>query len=241
MTITDIIPQKHRPNRSSVFVDGAFVFGMSHDDLSRYTLSVGMEITRERLNYLLDQVVFIKARDTALHFLASRPRTRHEITERLNTEGYLSDVTERVLALMEKYRYIDDAQYAQDYMESRLRQGNYGPYRIKQELKMKGISNELIEDAFRQMESEYGEAAVAREWLQKKRYDTRNTDYAQKKRCTDALIRRGFSYTAIRQAFKLLDEALNDEEFDDENEYEYEDEQHPYEMYDNQDEYIDSP
>jgi regulatory protein len=209
MIITALTPQKRRQGRTSVYVDGEFVFGMDNADLVKYKLAEGMEISKEQLNKLLKQVVVIKARDTALRYLSTKPRSRCEVARRLEEDGYPQAVVNHVLLLMVKYRYINDAQYARDFMESRTKQG-YGPYRVKQELKQKGINEEYIDRAA--LFTAGDDKKYIREWFVKKRIEEPAAlDPRERKRCVNALMRRGFNYGVIKQ---VMDNAADDDEND---------------------------
>lgn len=205
MTVTAIEPQKRRPNRRSVFVDGLFAFGLHEEELARLKLTPGMEITRKQLDELLSNVVFVNARDTALRYLGARARTYGETVKRLEQDEYPPEVITRVMALMVKYHYIDDKQYAQDYAASRMKNGRMGPFRVKRELKMKAVDEELIDEALRLAGESCGEASGALDWLKRKRLNADELDPAQKKRLTGALLRRGFSYSAVKEAFEMYE------------------------------------
>ncbi len=158
--------------------------------LQKHT-SEGMALTQERLDALLDEVVFTRARDTALRFLSYRPRTLKEVYKRLREDGHPAAVIKRVLVLMVKFRYINDRQYAVNYIESRSR-AYYGAYRIKQELKLKGVGADNIAYAFERAEPD----DVAR-----------IIEYAGRSRGpikADALRRRGFSGAHIKEALQIL-------------------------------------
>jgi regulatory protein len=135
--------------------------------------------------------VFTRARDTALRFLSYKPRTLKELYKRLLEEEYPAPVIKRVLVLMVKFRYINDNQYARDYIESRAR-ACYGVYRIKQELKTKGVSDEKIRLAFER--AELDETALIIKYLNQSRRPVN----------ADALRRRGFSYTHIKEALQIF-------------------------------------
>ena len=206
MTVTAVTPQKRRPGRSSVFVDGEFVFGMSNEDLTRLSLSPGAEVTREQLNKWLAQVVLVNARDAALRYLNVRPRTFREVEKRLKQEAYPPKVIARVMMLMEKYRYIDDAQYARDYAEERLRPGQYGPRRVKRELILKGIDEKTAEEAVHEFSPDRKQVTSAREYLRQKHAEPGEMDAARRKRVTDAMLRRGFSFNIIKEALTEAEE-----------------------------------
>jgi regulatory protein len=191
MIITALTPQKRRPNRVSVFIDGAFAFGLERTDAERCNLIEGAAINDEQLSRLLDEVVFARARDTALRYLSYKQRTLKEVYKRLREDEYPPAVIKRVLILMVKFRYINDRQYAKDYIEARTR-AYYGAYRIKQELKFKGVSADNIAYAFEQ--AELDETANIVNLIKRGR----------KSFSVDALRRRGFSNTHINEAFQIL-------------------------------------
>jgi regulatory protein len=196
LTITALTPQKRRQSRTSVFIDGNFFFGMDNADLNTFKLSEGMEISKEQLNFLLKKVVCVRARDTALRYISARPRSRYETERKLLSDGYPEAVINYVLRLMLQYRYIDDAQYAKDYTASRFRQG-YGAFRVKMELKRKGIDENHIEAA---LSVENDEIHQIKEWIRRKKFNPVETDPKKRKRFIDAMMRRGFSYGTVREA-----------------------------------------
>jgi regulatory protein len=203
MTITALTPQKRRPHRTSVFLDEKFAFGMDNADLVKYNLAVGMEITKEQLNGLLKQVLCIRARDAALRFVASRPRSSHEVVKRLEADGYPPAIINYVIKRMVQYRYINDGEFSAAYAASRLRQG-YGRFRVRQELRRKGIEDACIEAALVQPEGD--DIKNITEWLIRKRIDPSSLNEPKKrKRCIDALMRRGFSYHAVKEALDNTD------------------------------------
>jgi regulatory protein len=197
VVITALTPQQRRPQRTSVFINGDFAFGLENTDLAKHKLYEGQVLTKEQYNHILRHVVCARARDTALRFLGSKPRSQWEVAQRITADGYPEAVVRYVLKLMIKYRYIDDAEYARSYAASRLRLG-FGRFRIKQELKRKGITEALINDTL--TDNETGEAEGIREWLRRKRIDAANLDTDKRKRCMDALKRRGYTYYDIKKA-----------------------------------------
>ena len=201
MTITAIAPQKHRKNHSSVFVDGAFAFGMSDEDIMMNHLAEGMDISQERLDYLTDHVIYTKAQEKAMRYLATQPRSQYEVEKKLREDAYSDETIERVVSLLLRYGYINDAQFAVDYAQSRKRHGQYGPSRIRAELRRKGVGPDHISEALQQEDGEYDEVSAIIAYLGRKRI-VDITDSIKRKRIVDALHRRGFAYGPIQAALK---------------------------------------
>lgn len=86
-----------------------------------------------------------KARESALRYLSFRPRSIVEVKKFLLKKKYELPLIESVIASLTETRFLDDQQFAQWWAEARIKSGKSGPIRIKQELRLKGISKEMID------------------------------------------------------------------------------------------------
>ena len=147
-----------------------------------------------------DQELFEKAKECALRYLGYRARTRKEMINKLT--DYPDEVTTRVLAMLEEYRYVDDYTFAEDYVKSRVRNKGFGKFRLERELRDKGVESDIIETVLSQLD--YDEVEEATQKLIRK-ISGILTD-KDKKRYFDYLLRQGFSYDVIEQAFKRYED-----------------------------------
>ena len=83
--------------------------------------------------------------EAAAAFLAVRPRSTEETRRRLIHLGYPSALSDRVVARLVEMRYLDDADFARAWVESRDRARPRGATALKRELQLKGIDRETIE------------------------------------------------------------------------------------------------
>ena len=88
-----------------------------------------------------------KAREEALRFLTARARSIHEVAEKLKRRGFGAEVVEQVTAELQRLRLLDDRAFARDWIDAKLRSRPSGARRIHQELRQKGISEELVAEA----------------------------------------------------------------------------------------------
>jgi regulatory protein len=86
--------------------------------------------------------------EIALRFLGSRPRTRHEIEQRLRRAAVDATTAEAVIGRLIELGYLDDAAFARWWGEQRDRHAPRGRRRIEAELRQHGVPREVIE-AFR--------------------------------------------------------------------------------------------
>jgi regulatory protein len=85
-----------------------------------------------------------KAASYAHRLLSYRPRSEKEIIDKLRTKGFEPDIIEGLVTALKKRNIINDTKFAKLWAESRLYINGHGPDRIKQELKAKGICEDII-------------------------------------------------------------------------------------------------
>lgn len=136
----------------------------------------------------------------AYRLLKFRPRSEYELRQRLKRKGYLESTIKEALFFLKQKGLIDDVEFARIWVESRLKRP-LGIRRIKQELKVKGIGRDLIEQVIESIGEEYSEEEtiknlVRRRWEKLKHIE----DEKAKRRIFLYLLRRGFSSDMIQEA-----------------------------------------
>ena len=84
-------------------------------------------------------------RNTALDILARREHTRLELSRKLKAKDFSDNEIEELLETLIQDGLQSDERYAESYVNMRRSRG-YGPLKIKQELKQRGVSSELVDD-----------------------------------------------------------------------------------------------
>lgn len=145
------------------------------------------------------------ARDRAYAFLAHKPRTKEEVRRRLRREDVEEFVIEDVLARLEERGYVDDAEYAGEYARQRSERG-YGPYRVRHDLRERGVAEELIDRAIETVFDREELARTVRE-LAENRWDRLHREddpRRRRKKVHDYLARRGFPYELISDSLREI-------------------------------------
>ena len=187
------------------------------DDGSEYMILKSMLRDRPlEVNQPLDPAEFSRwvaarqyqsALEKSIAMLAVRARSRGEIQQALRRIGYAPETADRVLEKLEAEHLLDDGDFADAWTRSRTAR-RYGPRRIAQELRLKGISPEETAAALAAIpEEDLSENAMA---LAKKALarskpgeDPRKT----RQRIMAALARRGYSWDDAKSA---CDQVLRD-------------------------------
>ncbi len=99
--------------------------------------------------------------DTALSYLEHRERSAYEVKTHLISKGFREEEIEEELICLKELHYVDDARYCSAYIRYGISKGR-GPIRLQHELREKGISPELIQEALTESFSRDGEYEAAR-------------------------------------------------------------------------------
>ncbi len=147
-----------------------------------------------------------RAKSAAYRLLTYRPRSRAEIIEKLLEKGFDSTVIEPVLEDLERYGYVNDRQFAEQWTAGRLRLRGFGRHRIERELRDKGIGRDIIAATLANVCNDEIEMRTARASAERKLKMLRSFDREIRRRRLAAFLeRKGFSYDIIRTVLKDLD------------------------------------
>ena len=211
MLVTAITQQKKDETKYNVFIDGAYAFALPMQDILYFKLKEGKEVSEETVEYIQNSLIYIKAQDAALHYIGYKMRTVQEIRRKLSEKEFSEEVIEKVVAFLEKYGYADDREYCRKYIREKLRMKPKSGYALKIELRQRGISARIIDEVM--AETEMDEAGDAFHWLERKsRGQWPPADEKQKKKLYDFLLRKGYSYDIIGEAFRQMNEAYGGED-----------------------------
>lgn len=216
LVITDIKLQVKRENRCSIYINGEFVFGLSDVDVLFYKLKIGDTISEDKYNEIIDNVLLNSAKNTALKFLSTRMRSEQEVRKKLEEKEFGVDVVDKVITFLENYKYIDDVQFAKTYSRDRLKVKGHGIKKIKYDLKMLGVQEEIIDEILSEEEAKEMEYEKAYSQAFKKAKNLDINDIKDKKKLNDFMLRRGYNYDIIVSVMKdLADEYDIIEDYDD--------------------------
>ena len=143
-----------------------------------------------------------EAHDAALRLLAARPRSGQEVEQRLRQRGFDAETTEREVRRLRMAGLIDDAQFAEAWVESRQRRAPRSARALTGELRAKGIDQDTAGEATADVDDEASALELARSRA------ARMTDVdeeARNRRIAGLLQRRGFSYGVIERALRALE------------------------------------
>jgi len=83
------------------------------------------------------------ARLAAMRLLTRREHSCQELKQKLQHKGFNAELVENVADQLQQEGLLSDARFAENYLRSRSNKG-YGPARIRQELKQRGVDEDVI-------------------------------------------------------------------------------------------------
>lgn len=140
-----------------------------------------------------------KALDSALRLLTRREHGALELCDKLEYKGYSHEDVRIALEECQRLGLQSDSRFVESYCRSRMRQG-YGPLKIYQELKNKGIDADLIHCMLNQ--EQHSLLSHAMEVWQKKSKGKLEFSFLELQKQQRFLLYRGFSMDIIAQVIK---------------------------------------
>ena len=139
-------------------------------------------------------------RDRALRLLARREHSRAELAQKLAAHGTTEEI-QAVLETLERSGLLSDARYAEAFVRSKA--GRFGTFKLRHELRSRGVAENLIDAALAQGGAD--DRARAQE-LWRRKFGAAPISAAEYARQARFLQRRGFSADTIRRVLKDRDE-----------------------------------
>ncbi|MDP2662992.1 MAG: regulatory protein RecX [Dehalococcoidia bacterium] len=149
---------------------------------------------------MLDQE-FQEALDAALGYLGPRQRSAWEVRQRLRRRSLDPDLIERIITWLVERRFIDDDAFAGFWVEGRESFKPRGKRLLRQELRLRGVSPEIVDPLLESLDEQDSAMRAAR----KKAQGLAGADYRTfASRLGGFLQRRGFSYDIIKTVTRCL-------------------------------------
>jgi regulatory protein len=201
------IKQQKKKDRVNIYLDNKFGFGIDLDNFVVLNLKLGQELTQNEIDEIIKKAEFQKTLDKLFKFAMIRPRSEKEIKDRLYRKK-VPDVIHKDLFLKLKYfELLDDVKFAKWWVETRQSYQPKSKRILINELKIKGINQNIIDDIL--SENIIDEEKIAKEMLIKRENHWKAIDaHKLKQKMLEYLIRKGFDFGVAQKATK----AYNTEE-----------------------------
>ncbi len=202
-TITALEPQARDPDRTNLYLEGRFAFGLSNKVVVDAGLKRGDVLDEAQVAALLQREAAQQALQQAFSYLSYRPRSEQELRRYLSQKGHAPETIDATMARLREYHYLDDEVFAISWVENRQRFRPRGARLLRAELRQKGVEPEVVEQAISDAGGE--ERSLAMEAAAKKLPTVKAADYQEfGRKLGGFLLRRGFAPDVVWEVVRDL-------------------------------------
>lgn len=150
-------------------------------------------------------------RSKAEVYCSAAERCPSDVEEKVRKWGASDEATERIMAHLQKERYVDAARFCRFYVRDKYRFNQWGRIKIAQMLRMKRLPDEAIRTGLEEIDSEEYDSILKRMLKQKMKGIKAANDYERSIKLIRFAIGRGFTLEEVR---RFVNQADPDEYFD---------------------------
>lgn len=191
--------------RSKIWIDREEVFVLYKGEIAQYKIREQEEISEADYLTIRNEILPKRAKKRSLNLLKNRAYTEEKLRDKLKEGFYPEEIVEDAINYVKSYHYIDDYEYACQYIF--YHKESESKKKMEDKLYQKGISKDILEQAFEasydneeeRLEIEY---AQARKLLEKKHYNE-EMEWREKQKVYAFLLRKGISSNIIRKAMSI--------------------------------------
>lgn len=140
----------------------------------------------------------------ARQYCASQERSGLEVLTFLQKKGCPPGADLEILHLLQADNYQHEQRFAAAFARDKLKLNGWGPLKIRQALRMKGVPEEYVATALASLEAD-DRAAKVLDLLKQKLRQLKPEDPQHWPKAVRYLLGRGFSYDEIQQARQALE------------------------------------
>lgn len=205
MRIEEVKKSERMKGRFLVRLEDGNILRVTEEELLRFGLRAGLELDGEAMEAVAASAKASSAKAAAANMIGSRALSKRELTRRLVKKGNEEADAQAAADWLEDIGAVDDAGYAAALARHYGGKG-YGPARVREELRRRGVDRELWDEALEEMP----EAAEILDALIRKKCRGELSDPKEKKRVSDGLLRRGFGWSDVKAAMGRYTEMTED-------------------------------
>lgn len=198
MRIDHISEKPDRAGRYYIKLDNGETLRLYRQTVEDFSLFTGKELSEDSIKAIRLQAGQMSAKMRAVRIVSASNVSVSDLQRRLERKGESPEDARRAVSWMQELSLVDDGETARQIVERCVLRG-YGLSRAKQALYEKRIPKEYWAAALENYPDQEDKILA---FLKQRITDPK--DDKARKRATDALIRRGHSWSEIRRALEKL-------------------------------------
>lgn len=155
---------------------------------------MGKELSDREIEKIISEDKIIRGKEYLLRLLSRRIYSRYEISGKLKNKGYPENIIADLISWLEDNNYINDELFAEMWAQFRLQNKPIGRYKLNQELRIKGVKQDIIQKVIDKTYKEMDELILAQNIIKEKIVASKIKNIrVDPKKIYNFLVRRGFS------------------------------------------------
>lgn len=179
---------------------------LNNSTIQQFNLKAGLDLPLSAWEEIKEEEEYRKAKERALYLLDYKDYSYISLFKKLE-KNYSEDTCFRVLDKLTEIGCVNDRRYAAGLARHYCEVKKFGRYRAFNQMKLKGLTNDVINDAL----DEYSDGEYERLLeLTRKRIGRYIDDERGIDKLKNALVRQGYSYSLVKEAVSEVREELED-------------------------------
>ena len=199
MRVERVEASKHKKGRVLVFLEDGACLKITEQELLDFGLRSGDELDEGTLGRLREAAGLSNTRAAAADLIGKRAMSRRDLERKLREKGASEAEARYAAEWLEAIGALNDREYAAALARHCADMG-YGPARVREKLYEKGVPRELWEEALEELPADGGQV----EAFLRSKLRGRVPDEKEKRRLTNALLRRGFPWGEVKAAWRRV-------------------------------------
>lgn len=161
-------------------------------------IKVGSELSREEMKELSRNSELKRAKSRAMWYLTGSDLSRRALSDKLR-RSFSPEITAAAVERMCELGLVNDRKYAERLADSLLYEKCVAPRMALHQMMQKGVDRDLAREV---LDGKTVEASAAIGELIERKYSSQLGNEKDVRRTFNALLRRGFSYSEVREAMR---------------------------------------
>jgi len=188
-----------------IYTDNNSKYKLNEKVIKLLDIYVGKELSDQEVEKIISEDKIVRGKEYLLRLLSRRIYSRYEISKKLNSKEYPENIISNLIFWLESNNYINDELFASMWAQFRLQNKPIGRYKLNQELRIKGINQEIIQKVIDKTYNEIDEITLARNLIEKKFESAKIKNIKiDPKKIYNLLLRRGFSGEVSKNIYNEL-------------------------------------
>lgn len=173
---------------------------LTKSEISKYKIKLNEEVKNEDYDNIMNVVLYNKAIKYCNFLFKNCDKTEFQVKEKLKKFTYPNVVINKIVKYLKEHKYIDDERFCKNYIDIHiLKKGSRIVYN---NLLKKGISKEIIDNSFKNIDENIEIQNIQRE-IFKKWKKKKQPSYDEANKIKSYILRKGYSYDIINKAYSL--------------------------------------